>query len=117
MAFAAAFATGQGLGSVTRAAEMDRLLHAERLDGGRKRRHLMPIDGLPDGTLLTLSGQADLPYAVRGARLLPWTPSGYGRWSDRPAGVEVAVLTPPAIVMALAAGYRPQWHRSADSGD
>src|ERR1700751_386195 len=35
-----------------RAAEMDRILHSERLDGRLKRRHLMPIDDLPDGTMI-----------------------------------------------------------------
>src|SRR3954468_15640855 len=39
MAFAAAFAKGQGLSSPLRAPEMDRLLHAERLNGHDKRLH------------------------------------------------------------------------------
>ena len=112
-AFAAAFADGLGLPSPLRAAEMDRILHAERLDGRRKRRHSVPIDGLPDGAFLTLSLESTVPYAVRGSRLLAWTPSGYGDARARPAGVDVEVLTPPAIVAALSAGYSPRWHDSA----
>jgi hypothetical protein len=50
---------------------------------------------------------------LRGDALLPWSFSGYGAPRPRPRGVEVDVLTPPAIVAALSAGYRPHWHRSA----
>ena len=31
-----------------------------------------------------------------------------------PRGITTDVMTPPAIVAALAAGYRPYWHPSAD---
>jgi len=49
------------------------------------------------------------PYAVRGAALLPWSFSGYGAPEPRPTRREVRVLSPPAIVAALEAGYRPRW--------
>jgi hypothetical protein len=45
---------------------------------------------------------------------LRWTPAGYEQGGPAPRAVEVDVLTPPAIVAVLAAGYRPQWHPSAD---
>src|SRR5713101_3088602 len=51
-AFAAAFARGRG--AAPRAAEIDRVLHAERLDGRAKRQHRLAIDDLPDGGFLTL---------------------------------------------------------------
>ena len=111
--FASAFARGLRLPSVPRAAEMDRILHAERLEGRGKRRHSMPVDGLPDGVFLTLPSEPRAAYAVRGDCLLVWTPSGYCKSRARPAGIAVSVLTPPAIVAALAAGYLPQWHDSA----
>jgi hypothetical protein len=113
VAFAEAVARGLRLPSLPRAAEMDRILHAERLDDRRKRRHPMPIDGLPDGTLVTLAAEPTIAYALQGPRLLAWTPSGYDDGRARPAGMVVDVLTPPAIVAALLAGYRPQWHDSA----
>ncbi len=112
-AFADAFARGRGLPSAPRAAEMDRQLHAERLDGRRKRRHAMPIDSLPDGAFLTLAAEPAMACAVRGDRLLAWTPSGYRASRPRPSRIVVDVLTPPAVVAALSAGYRPQWHDSA----
>ncbi|MGE0036630.1 MAG: hypothetical protein AB7S93_13410 [Xanthobacteraceae bacterium] len=112
-AFAAAFSRGSHVRSPPRADEMDRILHAERLEGRRKRRHSMPIDELPDATFVTLSAEPAVAYAVKGARLLAWTPRGYGDAGPRPAGIVVDVLTPPAIVAAFLAGYRPQWHDSA----
>jgi hypothetical protein len=94
------------------AAAMDKLLHAERLDGKGKRLHRRLIDGLPDGAMIAREGEA---YAVRGNRLLPWTPAGYGAAVPRPRGMAVDVLTPPSILAVLSAGYRPLWHASADA--
>ena len=34
----------------------------------------------------------------------------------RPRGGTVDVLTPPAILAVLAAGYEPRWHLSATTG-
>jgi hypothetical protein len=93
-----------------RAAEMDRVLHRERLHGRAKRRHRRGIDGLPDGAVVTLDGAA---FAVRGDTLLRWTPEGYRARVRRPRGTMVDVLTPPATLKVLAAGYQPRWHPSA----
>jgi hypothetical protein len=95
-----------------RADEMDRVLHGERLDGRAKRSHRRNIDGLPDGAMVALEEGA---WAVRGSLLLRWTPEGYGARKRRPRGAMLDVLTPPAIVGALAAGYRPRWHPSTDA--
>ena len=54
-------------------------------------------------------------FAVRGAHLLHWTPSGYAGVQKRPRGIDADVLTPPSIVKVLAQGYRPQWHASAQA--
>jgi len=112
-AFAAAFAAGHGLGTVPRAPEMDRVLHAERLEGRGKRRHRLPIEGLPDGAMLMFLDEPSGIFAVRGSSLLPWTSVGYGAPGLRPRGLVVDVLTPPGIVAALRAGYRPSWHPTA----
>jgi hypothetical protein len=93
-----------------RAAEMDQLLHRERLQGRAKRRHRRSIDGLPDGVVVALDGTA---FALRGDALLRWTPQGYDGRMPRPRRVIVEVLTPPAIVAVLSAGYSPRWHASA----
>jgi hypothetical protein len=92
------------------AAEMDEVLHAERLAGRAKCRHRRGIDGLPDGAMIALRAGA---FAVKGNRLLRWTPSGYGAARPRPRATKVDVLTPPSILAVLSRGYAPLWHASA----
>jgi hypothetical protein len=106
LAFAARFPVK---GKVT-APAMDDVLHAERLDGKMKRIHRRNIDKLPDGAMIARDGQA---YAVRGGKLLRWTPRGYKDITRRPKGVTVDVLTPPSMLKVLSRGYAPQWHNSA----
>jgi len=109
-AFAESWRRASGLRASPRAADMDDVLHRERLDGRGKRRHRFPIDELPDGVCIALQDGA---YAVRGGALLQWTPAGYAARKRRPRGRIVDALTPPSIVAVLAAGYRPQWHPGA----
>jgi hypothetical protein len=94
-----------------RAGEMDLVLHAERLNGRAKRPHRSKLDELPDGAFVALDEGA---HAVRGNALLRWTPRRYDSLKRRPRGTMFEVLTPPAILSVLAAGYRPQWHPSAE---
>ena len=54
-------------------------------------------------------------YAVRGARLLPWSFAGYGAAMAMDRGIEADVLTPPSTVAALARGYQPIWVDRAGS--
>lgn len=96
-----------------RAAEMDFVLQAQRLDGRAKRRHRMTIDDLPDGACIVMPGKDDQAAMLRGTRLLRWTPKGYVAAGARPKRIEAEVLTPPSIVAVLSEGYRPVWHPSA----
>ncbi len=105
--FAALFA---GKARRASAPAMDKVLHAERLDGEGKRLHRMPYSELPDGTFVSIDGE---PNAVRGNRLLHWTPKRYDRRIRRPRGT-ADVLTPPSILRVLSRGYQPRWHSSAD---
>jgi hypothetical protein len=89
---------------------MDKILHAERLDGKAKRGHRARLDTLPEGAMISLEGQA---FAVQGGRLLRWTPEGYPDSRSRPKGITVDVLTPPSILSVLWRGYAPLWHPSA----
>jgi hypothetical protein len=93
------------------AATMDTILHTERLMGVAKRAHVRKLDTLPDGAMIALLDEA---YAVRGRRLLQWTPSGYRESIPRRRGVEADVLTPPSILDVLKRGYTPLWHASAN---
>lgn len=89
---------------------MDKVLHAERLDRKAKRTHPRAADRLPDGAMIARDGAA---FAVRGNRLLRWTPSGYAQSASRLRAAAVDVLTPPSILAVLQRGYRPLWHPSA----
>jgi hypothetical protein len=89
------------LGGNLRADEVDRRLHAERLEGRRQRRCRRRVESLPEGAFVALEGAA---YAVRDDALWPWRFSGYGAPRTRPKG-EAEVLTPPLILAALSAGY------------
>ncbi len=100
----------RGGGHRASAPAMDKMLHAERLDGKAKRTHRRDIDTLPDGAMIALDGAA---FAVRGDTLLRWTPAGYMDTTARPRGIAVAVLTPPSIIAVLQRGYAPLWHASA----
>jgi len=95
-----------GLGRRPRAADIDRVVHAERLGpGGEKRRHPVDLDGLPDGVMVTLAADDDRPLLIWGGRLLEWSPERYTDAGPLPARPAFA-LTPPSIMAALRAGYR-----------
>jgi hypothetical protein len=96
-------------GFLKHADDFDRLVHGERLDGGRKRTFQAETTNLPDGAMIEVEGEA---YAIRGPSLLRWQPHAYVARRERFAG-QVKVLTPPVIVSVLASGYRPAWHPSA----
>ena len=104
LAFAALFPKAR------KAPAMDKILHAERLDGKAKRLHRSKVDALPDGAMIAMDGEA---FAVRGKNLLRWTPQGYVQARQRPRRMTVDVLTPPSTFAVLERGYRPLWHPSA----
>lgn len=105
-AFRAAWARSRA-GKVPLAPEIDAVLHAERLDRGRKRLHALPggADELPDGTVVAAAGEA---YTLAHGRAFQWTPRGYERAAEIPRAD--ALITPPSTVAALCAGYRPVLH-------
>lgn len=90
--------------------EMDGRLHAERLDGRAKRLHTCGIDALPDGAMIARGNDA---FALKGDRMLHWSPQGYVDTVSRPRDTDVQLLTPPSIVCVLARGYAPLWHQTA----
>ena len=93
-----------------RAPAMDTVLHAERLDGKAKRLHRRTIDTLPDGAMIALDGEA---FAVRGKRLLRWTPSGYDETRRVRAPATSTCSRHRRSSPCSARGYRPLWHPSA----
>jgi hypothetical protein len=105
-----------GAGRPLKAVELDRRLASERLRRGRgfsraKDRPLWPasVDELPTGTVVVVDGHPGLlgPDTVQ-----RFTFAGWADPVRRPGG-EVAVLTPPTSVAALAGGFVPTLHPTA----
>ncbi len=112
--FADAWRLSGGLPARPRALEMDARLHAERTDRSRRKRtHAHDIGDLPEGVMIRSGGGASL---LVDGQLRPWSLTGYGSPAPAPRSGRVEVLTPPSIVAALAAGYRPLIHPSVLSG-
>jgi hypothetical protein len=89
---------------------MDAQLHAERLNGRKKRTYRGDLGALADGSFIAFEGAA---WLVWGSELLAWSGSGYVERRPRPMQREADVLTPRSTVAVLAAGYRPSVHPSA----
>lgn len=93
---------------------IDARLHAERIDPTTRERRLRTVafDGLPDGVFVLHDGE---PKLVLGASLLNWTPAGYTRPAQRPAG-DATLITPLSLVAVLRSGWDssvPVLHPSA----
>jgi hypothetical protein len=65
---------------------------------------------LPDGAMVAIGDDA---FAIRGGKLLRWSPFGYTEAIPRASAMTARLLTPPLYVGILARGYEPRWHRSA----
>jgi hypothetical protein len=107
-AFRAAWERGNDVSGV-RAPDIDRVLHTERLNGRAKRLHAqpMPLEKLPDGAMVQAAGAS---YLLAQGRVLLWSFDGYREVKD--ALNDAALLTPPSVVHAFLAGYRPVLHPS-----
>jgi hypothetical protein len=110
--YAGAWATGRALDERPRAPAMDAQLHLERVDPRtrQQRTTIQELDELPDGAMIRYDGR---PALVLDHKVLPWSWQGYDA-PRRPPGLgEVAVLTPPANLVVLKAGFTPLLHPSA----
>ena len=89
-----------------------RELHAQRIMRGthRRRLHELPWSLLPAGTFVLVDST---PAVVTARELVEWTHDGYGSRLPRPRRGTARVITPPAIVAALRAGYPVQIDASA----
>ena len=105
-AFAAAWAAARRIAHVS-AAQIDTVLHAERLRGGEKKIHSLRAapGSLPDGATVVLSGEA---YVIARGLAFRWTAAGY----EAPRVLKDAdgLLTPPSTVATLRAGFRCVLH-------
>jgi hypothetical protein len=107
--FRAAWEAGNGATRVL-ARDIDAVLHRERLAGGKKRLHPLPMrwEQLPDGAMVLAGAES---FLVVGGRALSWSPAGYGEAHSEIK--DALLLTPPSTLRAFIAGYKPVLHPSA----
>jgi hypothetical protein len=107
VSFRAAFARGNGLAELPLADEMDVLMHEERRSPSSPIRDWR---GLPDGAMVAFEAE---PCLVLQGKPLAWSPAGYRRPAAIIARFSARLLTPPSIVAALGAGFKPRLHPTA----
>jgi hypothetical protein len=88
--------------------EADRIADRER----RGPKFEARVEGLPDGAMID-AGEG--PLAVKGDLLLAWSFEGYSRARSRRSVMSARLLTPKLYVGILARGFKPRWHKSAQS--
>jgi hypothetical protein len=110
--YADAWARGHGLTERPRAAAMDAVLHRQRVEPhSRRQRTTYGVLGeLPDGAMIQA---AEGPALVLNGMTRLWSWDGYSAAAERAPDGEVTVLTPPANLVVLKAGYVPLLHESA----
>lgn len=107
-AFASCFGMAHGTAR-PKVAEMDAVLHRERLASGGVAMALTEneVATLPDGAMVAASGAA---YAIQRGKALRWSFEGYMATvplGDLGAGIRL--VTPASTVESLRAGYVPVW--------
>ena len=109
--FAESWREARGLPGRLLASEADTVLHRERVSRARRKLSYRAASSeLPDGVMARAGGVTGL---LAGGLLLPWSFGGYGQPRQMDGDGLVEVLTPPSIVAAIGAGYRPLVHPTA----
>lgn len=113
--FSTFFAAGNDMDTMTASAPaMDTILHRQRLvsagkayQPGQTGQQLgrAELAALPDGAMIEVNGHA---FALRQGQALPWSFTGYAAAQALPQSARL--LTPPATLLALMAGFKPAWH-------
>ena len=97
----------------TPVAEIDAILHSERISSNKTK--VIREDDLadmPGGTFVIYN---DLPYLVNENKLHQWTAGGYKDPVDFPGVGKLKILTPCSVVNMFRAGYAPHiavWERT-----
>lgn len=110
--FKAAWLAGNpqcGFDQKTSIREIDKILHSERV-GNVKQKVVWQsrLSELPDGVIVSLSGESSSCYLLRANKLLLWSPEGYSEAKTVAMDSHVEVLTPWSTVNAIAAGFLPE---------
>jgi hypothetical protein len=112
LSFAEAWRVSHELTVRPRAREIDTQLHRERVDPKTRAKLTWQatVGSLPDGAMALHAGG---PALLISGALLAWSFEGYGPAEKIDPRTTLDVLTPPGIVAAIEAGYRPLLHPSA----
>jgi hypothetical protein len=110
--FAEGWRAAHRLPQPPRAAQIDARLHTERVDPRSRHQLTRPavVGELPDGVMIRHGG---VPGLLAGDGMLPWSFAGYHAPVALSPAAVVELLTPPATVATIVAGYRPLLHPSA----
>lgn len=97
---------------VPKADDMDMVLHRERAISGAGSQPISrdELALLPDGAMFAIG---DAAYAMKNGLALRWHFEGYEKVMLLDT-CRAQLLTPPALVKVLKAGYQPRWHLSAE---
>lgn len=109
--FAEHWQKAQGLAERPKVGVMDTVLHAQRLDGRAKKKYYGLWVDLPDGAVVKIKNEL---IAKRNGNAFAWSFNGYTPATYPTRFPLATVLTPPAILDVLEAGYTPQWHPSTE---
>ena len=93
-----------GLPAEAKADAMDVVLHGERT---APRHDTAKPGDLPDGAMVARGAHA---YLVKAGSLYRWSHGGYGAAQNE--GASLRLLTPPAMIRILAAGFTPGLHHT-----
>jgi len=106
-------AWNDAFGADTGAKQIDRALHAERVDprSRSQKTYWAEAMALPTGAMYRHKRKI---YLVTEEVVRPFSVEGYGPCETAPEG-NVEVLTPPSMVKVLSAGYMAQLHATAFS--
>jgi hypothetical protein len=103
----------RGVAAGSRIDDLDRELHRDRLsDEGSQRTFEAEARALPGGVFVARDPTA-VPLLLWDDALWPWAPDGYGDPVARVPGERMIVLTPRSTMHAIAAGYAPRVHPTA----
>ncbi|MBJ6137941.1 hypothetical protein [Marinobacter litoralis] len=94
-----------------RSAELDEMLHEERIEDSRKITWKGQLQDLPHGTMVLIDNAA---YAISENGLLAWNASGYRKAVHDRLPETVEVLTPSTVVKTFSRGFRPVFHHTAE---
>lgn len=90
---------------------IDAALHRERIAAAGQTHNCHALAALPDGTFI--ADRAHNAYLWKAQRLWHWHPTGYTTSAAPTLPLPIRILTPPSLVLTLAAGYPVHLHNTA----